>query len=59
MAKPYDISLRWFFFYFIGIFLFGNNWLVLNCKLLGAMRVVSDIGPMIGVPFLLDSLSLS
>lgn len=41
-AKPDDIALRRFFFYFIDSCLFGNNWLVLTCRLLGAMRVVFD-----------------
>ena len=39
-----DIVFRQFFFYFIGSCLFGNNRLVLTCKLLGAMSVLSDIG---------------
>lgn len=43
-AEPDDIALRQFLFYFIGSFLFGNNWSMLTCKLLGAMRVVSNIG---------------
>ena len=42
-VKPDDIALRWFF-YFIGSCLFGNNRPVLTYRLLGAMRVVSDIG---------------
>ena len=41
-VAPDDISLRRFF-YFIGSCLFGNNQSVLTCKLLQAMRVVSDI----------------
>jgi len=43
-AKPDDIAFRRFFFYFISSCLFGNNRSVLTCKLLEAMRVVSDIG---------------
>lgn len=43
-AEPDDIAFRQFFFYFIGSCLFGNNRLVLTCKLLGAMNVLSDIG---------------
>ena len=42
-AEPDDIALRQFFFYLIGSCLFGNNRLVLTCRLLGAMRVVLDI----------------
>ena len=41
-AEPDDIALRIFFFYFIGSYLFSNNQSVLTCKLLGAMRAVSD-----------------
>ena len=43
-AELDDIAFRQFFFYFIGSCLFGNNRLVLTCKLLGAMSVLSDIG---------------
>ena len=43
-AELDDITLRWFFFYLIGSCLFGNNQSVLTCRLLGAMRVVLDIG---------------
>ena len=42
-AKPDYIALKRFF-YFICSCLFGNNRSVLTCKLLGAMKVVSDIG---------------
>ena len=42
-AEPDDIALKQFF-YFIGSCLFGNNRSVLTCRLLGAMRVVLDIG---------------
>jgi len=55
-AEPNDITFRRFFFYFISSCLFGNNRSVLTYKLLGAMKVVSDMGPMIGGPFLMDSL---
>ena len=52
-AEPNDIVLRQFFFYFISSCLFGNNQSVLTCKLLGAMRVVLDIGAYDrGAPFL-------
>lgn len=44
-VKPDDIAFRQFFFYFIGSCLLGNNWSVLTYYMLGAMRVVSDIGP--------------
>lgn len=44
VAEPDNIALKQFFFYFIDSCLFGNNRLVLTCKLLGAMKVVSDIG---------------
>lgn len=54
-----DIALRQFFFYFIGSCLFGNKWLVLTCKLLGAIRVMLDIGANNWGPFLIGSLSLS
>lgn len=43
VVKPKDIALRQFFFYFINSCLFGNNRSMLTCKLLGAMRIVSDI----------------
>ena len=43
-AKPDDITFKRFFFYLIGSCLFGNNRLVLTCRLLETMRVVSDIG---------------
>lgn len=39
-----NIALRKFFFYFIGSCLFGNNWSTLAYKLLGALKVVLDIG---------------
>jgi len=52
-AKLDDIALRRFLFYFIGSFLFGNNRSMLTCKLLGVMRVVSNIGAYYwGGPFL-------
>ena len=38
-----DVILRWFFFYFIGSFLLGNNRSMLTCRLLAAMKVVSII----------------
>ena len=41
---PNDVDVRQFFFYFINSCLLGNNWSVLTCKLLEAMRVVSVIG---------------
>ena len=44
MAKPDDIALRWFFFYFIGSCLLGNNRSVLNFRLLVANRMVFVIG---------------
>lgn len=59
VAKPNDIALRRFFFYFIYSCMFGNNQSMLTCKLLRAMRVVLDMGPMIGGPSLMDSSSLS
>lgn len=39
-----DVVLRRFFFYFVGYCLLGNNRSVLTCRLLVAMKVVSDIG---------------
>jgi len=52
-TEPNNIVIRRFFFYFIGSCLFGNNRSMLTCKLLGAMRVVLDIGAYdMGDPFL-------
>ena len=44
MAEPDDVALKRFFFYFISSCLLGNNQLVLTCRLLADMRVVSVIG---------------
>jgi len=44
VAKLDDVTLRQFFFYFIGNCLLGNNRSVLTCRLLVAIRVVSVIG---------------
>lgn len=38
-----DIDLGWFFFYFVGSCLLGNNQSMLTYRLLGAMRVASII----------------
>lgn len=43
-VEPNDVVFRWFFFYFIGSFLLGNNRSVLTYRLLVAMRVVPVIG---------------
>ena len=43
-VKLDGIALRGFFFYFISSCLFDNNQSMLTYKLLGAMRVMSDIG---------------
>ena len=43
-VMPTDIHLRRFFMYFLNSFFFGNNWSVLTCQLLWALRAISDIG---------------
>ena len=43
-AKLDDVALKWLFFYFNSSCLLGNNWSMLTCKRLVAIRVVFVIG---------------